>query len=86
MHTTKKREEREREVRETDIEEENNEEHTSILAWKSTKLFKEARTQVETYSINTAVYVQSTVDKRPFTVRLQLFTEHRQLSLGEREF
>ena len=34
------------------------------------------------YGINTAVYVQSTVDKRLFTVRLQLFTEHRKLSLG----
>ena len=34
------------------------------------------------YGINTAVYVQSTVDKRPFTVILQLFTEHRKLSLG----
>ena len=43
MHTTEKREEREREVRETDIEEENNEEHTSILAWKSIKLFKGAK-------------------------------------------
>ena len=27
------------------------------------------------------VYVQSTVDKRPFTVRLQLFMEQRKLSL-----
>ena len=43
MYTKEKREEREREVREIDREEESNEEHTTILAWKSIKLFKGAK-------------------------------------------
>ena len=34
------------------------------------------------YGVNMAVYVQSMVDKWLFVVRLQLFTEHGKLSLG----
>ena len=36
----------------------------------------------EKYDPDTAVYVQSTVEKRPFTVRLRSFTEHRKPPLG----
>ena len=37
----------------------------------------------EKYDPDTAVYVQNTVEKRPFTVRLRSFTEHRKPPLGE---
>ena len=37
----------------------------------------------EKYDLDTAVYVQNTVEKeRPFTVRLRSFTEHRKPPLG----
>ena len=36
----------------------------------------------EKYDPDTAVYVQNTVEKRPFTVRLRSFTEHRKPPLG----
>ena len=36
----------------------------------------------EKYGSNTVVYVQNTVEKRPFTVRLRSFTEHRKPPLG----
>ena len=37
----------------------------------------------EKYDPDTAVYVQNTVEKRPFTVRLRSFTEHRKPPLGK---
>ena len=39
----------------------------------------------EKYDPDTAVYVQNTVEKRPFTVRLRSFTEHRKPPLGMRD-
>ena len=36
----------------------------------------------EKFDPNTVVYVQSTVERRPFTVRLRSFTQHRKPPLG----